>query len=148
VISLATVLAVGGTAVGVVGLAIGAYQVTLGRRAATLAALIPLYRDYQSPALQVTRDRVYQNHFDLNNLSADEDQQIRDLLNALEFLGALVTNHIVSFTVVKSLFHNSPLPVWNALEPFVRRQRAGDPGANQRSVPGYAKNYETLVGRY
>lgn len=144
-VTLTDVVAVLGLVAGVSGLLVSSYQSTLVRRDTTLSALLPLYEQYHCAQFRQTRRKIYEGRYDFDHLTPEEEEEIRSLLNALEFLGTLVQQRVVDFRVVRNLFRRSPEPVWDGLRAFVEAQR----GATAPSpVPDYAKNYEALVQRY
>jgi len=139
-IAAAIVAALAGVLVAVVSI----IQITLARRGATLAAIQPFYVHYHSGELRRIRGELYSGRLDLGALQDVDKKALEELINSLEFLGALVNNQLVSFKVVRSIFHSSIPDLWPYVRPYVLARRAQ--GVNPR--PLYARNYELLAARY
>lgn len=144
--NLTDVLATVGAFAGISGLLVSTYQSRLVKRDTTLTGLLPVRERYHSGDLPRVRQRVYRREYDFSNLTEDEYDQLRRLLEELDFLGTLVKEKVVDARVVMSLYRNSPLALWTELYPFVELVRNG--GLMAGPQPTYAWNYERLVRRY
>jgi hypothetical protein len=113
------------------------------RRSATLAAIQPFYLKYHSPEIQDLRREIYNDRLDFATLDTEGTRKLGELINSLEYLGALVNNEIISFDVVRSIFHTSVHGLYPHLRAYIQRQR--DKGPLRKD---YARNYEKLVARY
>jgi hypothetical protein len=120
-----------------------ATQLILARRTATLNAIQPFYTRYHSPAARELRREIYRGEIEFSTITPEKRQQIEDLINSLEFLGALVNNKLISFRVVKSIFHTSVSGLYPPLTPYIMQQRQQGP-----TRKNYALNYEKLAKRY
>lgn len=128
----------------VVAVAVALRQNRYARREATLSALIPLYESFHSDPIRRIRGRVYRSGLTPGELTGEDEQDLRQLLNKLEFLGALVANKLVDLDVVRSIFHHSVTDVWPSVRAYIHAQRTNP----DRRVPRYAQNYEALVKKY
>lgn len=139
------------------------------RRAAAISALLPFYQYYHSDRLRRARHRLYEQPVSYS-MTREEEEELRLLLNHLEFLGALVENNLVDFPVVYSIFQHSVQDVWrNSREYVFARRRGGVDSAKDESEQGdhgksqsnatwatraappvrrYARNFELLQQRY
>lgn len=143
---LGTALGIVGAVSGITALIVSGYQAQLAKRATSLQAVLPMYELYQSPAFRQTRAKLYRRELSFKTLSFDEEQDLRTLINHLEFLRTLVELRIVGFNVVHDLYRKSPPLVWREIErTWVRMQREG---ALPEPNPGYARNFEKLMRRY
>lgn len=125
-----------------------AQQLEIATRGATLNAILPFYEKYHSPKMREIRRAVYRagdGGVDPDRIKARPGwkDDIEELLNDLEFLGSLVSNELISFAVVESVFHTSVPRLYPRLRPYIIEQRESDKG---RAT--YAKNYEALCNRY
>lgn len=112
--------------------------------AGALVALFSFYEKYQSERYRGIRSRLYKGQYDLDTLNSEQEDELRDLLNMLEFLGALVETNLLGFKTVSTIFYHSPVDIWPHVQPFVTKIRSQE----NHPVRNYARNYENLVGRY
>jgi hypothetical protein len=75
-----------------------------------------------------------------DSLTADEREQLNDLLSFFEFLGALVRFGALDFRQVEAVFPTAPRKYWHITEPYGLRRR--------KAEPNYLESYEMLVRRY
>src|SRR3954453_16209176 len=118
---VATVTAVIAALSAVSATAVAIYQAKLAQRSANLTGLLPLYERYQSDYYRGTRAKLYNGKYDLDALAPAQEHELRDLLNMLEFLRALLRNRILGFKTASAIFYHSPVDVWWHLRPFIVR---------------------------
>jgi hypothetical protein len=92
------------------------------------------------------RRQIYRGDYDYNNLSSNQEDEIRLLLADYELLGVLVLEKIVDLKVVKRLYQDSPLSIWRALEhTWIKKVRTTGPLI---TAPKYACNFQDLMKIY
>ncbi len=138
-------IAVGAAVISFIAVGVSVRQAKYARREATIAALLPLYDSYNSDPMREIRQFIYRSPFPVEQWTPQRENDLRQLLNKLEFLGALVNNKLVDFDVVRSIFHHSVTDTW---QPQVRAHICAQRRSEQRKVPQYGLNYEKLVKRY
>ena len=140
-----TWIAVVAAVISLVAVVIAARQARYARREATIAALLPFYDEYNSEPMRKIRAFAYRSTFTAEEMTPQHEDDLRQLLSKLEFLGALVDNKLVDFNVVKSIFHHSVTDVW---QPQIRAYICAQRHKARLQVRDYGSNYEKLVKRY
>ncbi|MFI2505390.1 hypothetical protein [Streptomyces sp. NPDC018972] len=100
-----------------------AAQVREARHARAVHSLVAIHQEYQAPALRRIRRRIRNGEItDFESLSAEDTENLEDLLQKLELVAFLVNRGLVKLEDVMELFPSVPLLVAK-VQPFVDRRR-------------------------
>ena len=115
-----------------------AMQVSELKKARGVQALLAVRTQYGSPSLKLIRQRLISGKLgDVTKLSAEDTEQLADLLGQVELIGVLVDRGLLDEELVDAMFQSIPDTVELAM-PYIQLRR----GAFQ---PDYAAKSEKLA---
>ena len=133
-------------AVGTVLLAIfGIPALLAARKANALRGYLDFFREYrryEPDRRYVLRDlRHHKSSLGISELPEEARKPVVNVCHYLDHLGFLVHRKMIDLDAVAGLMGHSVLVCWDALEPYIERER------ERRPTPDYARYFEDLVAR-
>lgn len=121
-------------------LVFAARQVREAKDTRAMTTLLTVHEQCQSPTLNKIRRRLKDGQLgDLGQLTAEDRNDLGDLLQRLELVGFLVDRGLVDLEDARSLFPNLPRTYAKA-RPYIEQRREQD--------TVYAAKLERLIQRY
>ncbi|MFD7257987.1 hypothetical protein [Streptomyces sp. NPDC059874] len=138
--AVTTLSSVAGTLIVAIAALYAARQVSEVKRTRAITSLVALHQEYQSAELSRVRRRLRANELgDFTQLSADDREELDNLLQKLELLAVLTDRGLLEIEDVVALFPGIPT-TFAQVRPYVDLHR--------RARPRYAAQTEKLAGRY
>jgi hypothetical protein len=139
--TIQTISSVASTVIVAVALVYAGAQVREAKIGRRMDLLLTFHDRYHKEPVRDFRLRLLSGQLGLlDQLSPEDNLQLRNLIDELNFLALLVKNNLLDFQTVVSFFYYSPPRVWDKTQTYIQSERV--------TSPAYAQELERLAGHY